>query len=90
MRTILGVAIGTIAFWLAMLATLAAYILEHIFAIGLTAVLVVTVFLARRLVDGHRRRRTHTVSTWPPLGVSSPAPRRFARPASTAHMRKVA
>lgn len=91
MRTIIGVAIGTIAFWLAMLATAATYILEHIFAIGLTTALVIAAVLVNRRRSGAR----------PPLHTSSPAPRRHrpvsvkagrpagAHSAPTAHMRKV-
>ncbi|MBU8813189.1 MULTISPECIES: hypothetical protein [Mycobacteriaceae] len=91
MRTIIGVAIGTIVFWLAMLATAVTYILEHIFAIGLATVLVMAAVLASRRRCGAR----------PPLHTSSPSPRRHrpvtlkagrlagAHPAPTAHMRKV-
>lgn len=94
MRTILGIAIGTIAFWLAMLATAVAYILEHIFAIGVATALVIAAILANRLL--HRRRGTR-----PPLPALTPAPRRHrlaavtvGRPAGAhhapnAHIRKV-
>ncbi|OBB87542.1 hypothetical protein [Mycolicibacterium peregrinum] len=98
MRTILGVAIGTIAFWLAMLATAVAYILEHSFAIGAATALVITAILANRLLDRRRRQRP---GARPPLPSLSPAPRR-RRPAAvtagrlasthrapTAHTRKV-
>lgn len=97
MRTILGVAIGTIAFWLAMLATAVAYILEHIFAIGLATAIVIAAILASRRLDPRRRRR----SARPPLHALSPPPRRHRKvavtvdriagvhSAATAHMRKV-
>ncbi|WP_124713189.1 hypothetical protein [Mycolicibacterium nivoides] len=97
MRTILGVAIGTIAFWLAMLATAVAYILEHSFAIGVATALVITAILANRLLDRRRQRP----GARPPQPSLSPAPRR-RRPAAatlgrlasthrapTAHTRKV-
>lgn len=94
MRTILGAAIGAIAFWLAMLAAAVTYIVEHIFAIGLAVALVVAVILASRLID--RRRHTCARPTQPALPQ---APRRH-RPAAinavrtagttpTAHLRKV-
>ncbi|MCV7283830.1 hypothetical protein A5731_18500 [Mycolicibacterium conceptionense] len=97
MRTIIGVAIGTIAFWLAMLATAVAYILEHIFAIGVATALVIVAILASRLLDPRRRRR----GARPPLHALSPAPRRSrkdavtvgrlagAHSAPTAYLRKV-
>lgn len=88
MRTILGIAIGTIAFWLAMLATAVAYIHEHIFAIGVATALVIAAILANRLLHGRRRRR----GTRPPLPALTPAPRRHqpaavtvGRPAGTHH-----
>ncbi len=88
MRTIIGVAIGTIAFWLAMLATAVTYILDHIFAIGLATALVLAAVLVSRRRSGAR----------PPLHTSSPrrhrpvtvkAGRLASRPTPTAHMRKV-
>lgn len=101
MRTILGVVIGAIAFWLAMLATAVTYILEHIFAVGLAGAAVITAILANRLLGHRRRRHSHNVGAQPPLRALSPAPRRHrqaavrsgrlagARSAPTAHIRKV-
>jgi len=91
MRTIIGVAIGTIAFWLAMLATVLTYVLEHIFAIGVATALVIAAVLVSRRRCGAR----------PLLRTSSPASRRHrpvtgkagrlasAHTAPTAHIRKV-
>ncbi|WP_083167736.1 hypothetical protein [Mycobacterium aquaticum] len=83
MRTILGVAIGTIAFWLAMLAAVAAYILEHIFAIGLATALVATVILASRLLLRRQGQRTRARPAAINVGRTAGIP-----PAASAHMRK--
>ncbi|CQD25056.1 hypothetical protein BN970_06854 [Mycolicibacterium conceptionense] len=89
MRTITGVAIGTIAFWLAMLATAVAYILEHIFAIGVATALVIAAVLPAVWPIPARRRRAVRPPRHPRKDAVTVGRLAGAHSAPTAHMRKV-
>lgn len=71
MRTIIGVAVGTVIAWLTIVAAAIAYILEHIFAISLSAGIAVAVMLAGRLL---RRRHQTGAFDRPRELVSGPVP----------------
>jgi hypothetical protein len=85
MRTIIGGAIGTIVFWLTIVADTIAYILDHIFAIGLgTAVAFAVILVGRVSCRRHHRCQAHRRRP----AVSGPAPHpRYTRPPAATSLR---
>lgn len=75
MRMLIGAALATVMFWLAVVAATVAYIIEHAFAIAVGAVVVITAIVVARLLA--RRRRP---AAPPPTYLSAaypPPPHRF-------------
>lgn len=65
MRGLIGAALATVTFWLAVVAVTVAYIIEHVFAIAAGAVVMITAIVVARLLARRRRPAAPRHQAWP-------------------------
>lgn len=85
MRVLIGAAVATVMFWLAVVAAAVVYVIEHAFAIAFGAGVVVAAIAVTRLLARRRRRPAdRCLQSWPavlpptyPVATHPAPPHRF-------------